>query len=143
MSHLRNGIDYSEPWSISSATHHSHRTSHSRYSRRENSSSNPVGGCFGVGRYRCIHARSVWSDQRCCHGCCSLVSHITGDADTMTNDASHMQDLADPAFLSHFAQNHPQPHPWKPVAPFTWMTSTSNSALRCSSPEQPKPELLV
>ena len=70
------------------------------------------------------------------HRYCSIVSFINGPENVMADDASRLQHLPHPTFLSHFNQHHPQDGPWQLLHPSASSISRILSALRCTSPDK-------
>jgi hypothetical protein len=67
-----------------------------------------------------------------CHHCyLADFSHISGPANAMADDGSHLFHLTDKAFLSHFEQHYLQPLPWKLCHLRPKMTSALILALHC------------
>ena len=55
--------------------------------------------------------------HQCEHRYCLHIGHLAGDLNVMADDASRLQALSDPAFLSHFELSHSQERPWRLLRP--------------------------
>ena len=69
------------------------------------------------------------------HAYTTQLAHITGEANTMADDASQRWDLDDSAFLTHFALSFPQATPWTMHRLPPAMLSSLVSALRMKEPD--------